>query len=124
MAAHLIGRDREGEDATARAHQEYLRLGDAARAARCAFWLGMGLLNRGEMARGAGWLGRSRRVLEEAQLDCVEQGFLLVPLALQSLDGGDLEAAYASFDQAGKIAELSKEFARILTLRAQLQSRP
>jgi len=42
----------------------------------------------------------------------------------------DSEAIYGvlfqveSADQAGKIAELSKEFARILTLRAQLQSRP
>jgi ATP/maltotriose-dependent transcriptional regulator MalT len=60
-------------------------------------------LNRGEVARGGGWLARARRLLDDAQLDCVEQGYLLIPLAIQRLTEGDAAAAYATFDQAAKI---------------------
>jgi len=105
VAAGLLGRDRDSDDVTARAHHEYLRLGDVPRAARCAFWLGMSLLNRGEMARGGGWLARARRLLDDEQLDCVEQGFALVPVALQAMSQGDVAAAYSTFDQAGKIGD-------------------
>ena len=105
VAADLLGRDDDSAATWARAHQEHLRLGDVPRAARAAFWLGMGLLERGEMAQGGGWLARGRRLLEDAQLDCVEQGFAFVPIALQSLMQGDAATAFATFDQAGKIAD-------------------
>ena len=59
VAAHLVGRDKESADAWTRAHHGWLRLGDAARAARCAYWLALSLLNRGEFARGGGWLARA-----------------------------------------------------------------
>ena len=62
----------------ARAHHEFLRRGDAERAARCAFWLAFSLLNQGELARGGGWLARARRLLDDGRRDCVEQGYLLV----------------------------------------------
>jgi ATP/maltotriose-dependent transcriptional regulator MalT len=102
-AGYLAGRDTDSDEAWARAHHEWLRLGRADRAARCAFWLAFGLLNRGEVARGGGWLARARRLLDDAQLDCVEQGYLLIPLAIQRLTEGDAAAAYATFDQAAKI---------------------
>jgi 2-polyprenyl-6-methoxyphenol hydroxylase-like FAD-dependent oxidoreductase len=51
--------------------------GGAERAARCVFWLAFGLLSRGERARSGGWLTRAQRLLDDAQLDCVEQGYLL-----------------------------------------------
>jgi DNA-binding NarL/FixJ family response regulator len=105
VAADLIGRYGESADVWARAHHECLRLGDTERAARCAFWLGMGLIDRGEMARGGGWLARARRLLDEGRQDCVEQGYLLVPVALQSLAEGDAATAYATFDQAGKVGD-------------------
>jgi len=75
MAAYLVGRDDDGDDAGARAFQECLRLGEIPRAARCAFWLGLGLLFRGEVAGGSGWLARARAQLDEGRLDCVEQGY-------------------------------------------------
>src|SRR5687768_7010410 len=56
VAAYLVGRDGDGADAWERAHQACLQTGDTALAARCAFWLAFGLLNRGEEARGGGWL--------------------------------------------------------------------
>jgi ATP/maltotriose-dependent transcriptional regulator MalT len=104
-AAYLVGRDGESADQWARAHRECLRLGDAARAARCAFWLGLGLLLRGEVARGGGWLARAHRLLEDGPLDCVEQGYLLVPVALQSMEGGDAATAEATFARVAQVAE-------------------
>jgi tetratricopeptide (TPR) repeat protein len=105
MAAFLVGRDDDCAEAWARAFQGRLGAGEAPRAARCAFWLGLMLLHRGEVARGGGWLARARRLLDDSQLDCVEQGYLLVPVALQHLAAGDAAAAQATFRQAGKVGE-------------------
>jgi DNA-binding CsgD family transcriptional regulator len=104
-AAYLVGRDDDCADIWTRAHHECLRLDDAARAARCAFWLGLGLLLRGEMARAGGWLARARRLLDSGQRDCVEQGFLLVPVALGSIAEGDAATAYATFSRAAEIGD-------------------
>jgi DNA-binding CsgD family transcriptional regulator len=54
---------------------------------------------------GPGWRldGRARRLLDDGQLDCVEQGYLLVPVALQALGEGDAAAAAAGFDEAARI---------------------
>ena len=65
-AAYLVGRDDESAELWARAHHELLGRGETGRAARCAFWLAFGLLNRGESARGGGWVARARRVLADA----------------------------------------------------------
>jgi ATP/maltotriose-dependent transcriptional regulator MalT len=105
MAAYLVGRDADRDEVLARAHQEWLRLGSAVGAVRCAFWLAFGLLNRGELARRGGWLARARRLLEDGQLDCVEQGYLLVPVALQRLVEGDAATAYTTFGQVAKIGD-------------------
>ncbi len=59
IAAHLVGADGESADIWTRAHREWARRDDTARAARCAFWLAFQLLNRGEPARGGGWLARA-----------------------------------------------------------------
>jgi DNA-binding NarL/FixJ family response regulator len=105
MAAFLVGRDDDCAEAWPRAFQGWLAAGDAPRAARCAFWLGLKLLHRGELARSGGWLARARRLLDDGQLDCVEQGYLLVPVALQRLAAGDAAGAHAAFGQAGKVGE-------------------
>jgi DNA-binding CsgD family transcriptional regulator/tetratricopeptide (TPR) repeat protein len=104
-AAFLIGRDDDGADAGARAHQEFLRRGDVERAVRGAFWLAFSFLNRGEVARGGGWVARARRLLDDLQRDCVEEGYLLWLVGLQRLVEGDAAAAAATFDQAAKIGE-------------------
>jgi DNA-binding CsgD family transcriptional regulator len=48
-------------------------------------------------------MARARRLLDDAQLDCVEQGYLLFPVGLQRLVEGDAAAAAASFDEATRI---------------------
>jgi hypothetical protein len=87
----------------ARAHQECLRCGEQSQEVRSAFWLALGLLLRGDMARGSGWLARAQRLIDEGQLDCVEQGYLLMPVGLRSVEEGDFAGAYATFDRAVRI---------------------
>jgi DNA-binding CsgD family transcriptional regulator len=101
--AYLIGRDDDAADIGARAHHEFLRRGEIERAVRCAFWLAFGLLERGDQARGGGWLARARRLLDDGRLDCVEQGYLLFPAALQALVEGDAATAGAGFEEAVRI---------------------
>ena len=57
VAAHLAGRDDDSESAWVHAHRERLRRGDTDDAVRCAFWLAILLMLRGETARAGGWLG-------------------------------------------------------------------
>jgi DNA-binding NarL/FixJ family response regulator len=103
FAAYLIGRDDDSVDVGGRAHRESLRLGDAPRAARYSFWLSFLLVNKGEMAQAGGWLARAQRLLDDHGEDCVEEGYLLLPVALQSVAEGDAASAYATFSQAAKI---------------------
>jgi DNA-binding CsgD family transcriptional regulator len=104
-AACLAGNDDTGNDAWVRAHQEHLLNGQIERAVRCAFWLAFGLFHRGERARGNGWIARARTLLEDGGHDCVEQGYLLLPLAMQHIFQGDGAAAYDAFCRAADIAE-------------------
>jgi len=104
-AAYLIGKDADSADIWARAHHELLSRGDSERAARCAFWLGFGLLDKGELARSGGWLARAQRLLDEGGHDCVVRGYLLLPLAFRSVVEGDAATAYVTFGQAAEIGE-------------------
>ena len=89
MAAALIGRDDDSDALAARAHNDYVGRGELTRAALRAFWLGLRLIGRGDMAQGGGWLARAQRLVDESGVDCVERGYLLVPAALQNLSQGD-----------------------------------
>ena len=103
VTAYLVGRDAYSTEVWARAYYARLRRSDVMRAARCAFWLGLGLLLKGEIAHGSGWLTRAQRLLDEGNQDCVERGYLLVPIALQRLDEGDAATAHVTFSQAAEI---------------------
>ncbi|WP_406859829.1 response regulator transcription factor [Streptomyces sp. HUAS MG47] len=103
-AAYLLGRDAECGAATERAHHAYLDLGQTARAVRCAFWMALPLLLRGETAQGGGWLARARRLLDDGRLDCVEQGYVLFPQGLRLIHK-DPGAAYTLFGEAAAIGE-------------------
>jgi DNA-binding CsgD family transcriptional regulator/tetratricopeptide (TPR) repeat protein len=105
VAAYLIGCDDDYAGALDRAYQAHLEAGRPTAAARCAFWLGLHALFRGEAGRSTGWLGRAKRVLERAKRDCVEWGFLLLPLAERHLQRGRVEAALATAAHAGAIGE-------------------
>ena len=108
IAALLVGRDAEGAEVWARAHSRCVDEGDRPRAARCAFWLGFGLLVQGDMARAGGWFARARRVLGRDQ-GCVEHGYLVAADAVRSHFSGDPEVALGLFEQAAKLGEGFRE---------------
>lgn len=108
VSADLTGKDGDSADFWVRAHQECLRLDNKPRAARCAFWLALSLLLKGEMARGGGWLSRAQRLLEGLE-DCAEHGYLLVPAALRAMAEGDPDTALTTFGQASDIGEAFRD---------------
>jgi ATP/maltotriose-dependent transcriptional regulator MalT len=103
-AAYLLGRDDESEAFRARAHQAFVNRGDHEGAARSAGWLAFALLQRGAVAPASGWLARAARILDEAQIDCVVRGYLLIPSAIRCIVQGDAAGGHAAFSQAADIA--------------------
>lgn len=103
-AAYMLGRSTDSADVLERAYHQALREGDVAGAARSCFWLGFGLVDRGEHARGGGWLARAGRLLEEDGTARVEHGYLLLPRALGSLGEGAAADAYETFEEVAAIA--------------------
>lgn len=103
MAAYLIGRDTESLEILARAYHQSAEGGDLARAARCAFWSGYQLISKGDMAQAGGWFARGRRLLDDGQLDSVEEGYVLISVALQTLVEGDAASAYPIFGEAATV---------------------
>lgn len=107
-SAYMLGLDDDYLGALERAHHAHLEAGEALRAVRCAFWLGVNLALRGEMGPATGWFGRAQRLSEREQHDGVEQGYLLLPVVLRHVATGDWKASYAA---AGQAAELGTRFA-------------
>ena len=104
-SAYLIGLDRDFHRLLERAHHAWLRQGEPCRAARCAFWVGLTLLFQGDTGPGNGWLARAQRVVEGRQ--CVEHGYLLLPVAEQRLAERNGDAALAA---AAGAAEMGRRF--------------
>ena len=94
VAAYLLGRDEESAGAWERAHVECVRLGDPDRAARCAVWLAIALMLRGDIAQAGGWFARAARLVEAEGDDCAASGYLQLPVFLETLGRGDAETAY------------------------------
>jgi hypothetical protein len=94
IAAYLTGADERCERAWATAHHAALAAGDSAEAARCAFWLGLCLMLRGQMAHAGGWLSRAESIVTEADAECAASGYLLIPALLGALDCGDAAGAH------------------------------
>jgi DNA-binding NarL/FixJ family response regulator len=106
-SAYMLGRDDEYRGGLERAHHAYLTVGDARRAARCAWWIGHNLLFHGEAAPAMGWFARGQRLLEREKHDCVERGYLLIPTLLQHVFSGD---PYAAYDTAAEVAAFGERF--------------
>jgi DNA-binding NarL/FixJ family response regulator len=104
-AAYMLGRDDDYVGGLERAHQAYLEAQDVAPAVRCSFWIGHNLLFRGERGRASGWFSRGKRLLEGVEEDCVERGYLLIPVWLEQMGGSDYEAAHATAAEAADLGE-------------------
>ena len=106
-SASMIGRHDDCLDSLERAYRVHLEAGEALRAVRCAFWVIVNLAGRGEMGRATGWFGRAQRLIERQEDDCVERGYLLVPIMLRHEAMGNWEAAY---DTAAEAVEIGERF--------------
>jgi DNA-binding CsgD family transcriptional regulator len=130
FSAYLIGREDDFHSAMQRAHHAHIEAGSPTGAARCAFWLALMLLFRGDAGQASGWLARAARLIEG--IDCVEHGYLLLPDAEQHLAGGNADAAHAAaaaavrtglrFDDRDLIACARHVQGRALIQRAEVQS--
>lgn len=94
-AAYLIDRTDDGVRSFERAHHAELAAGRPVRAAWCAFWAGFGLAEMSEPAQAGGWFARAHRLLDRADADCVERGYLLIPAIIQLGHAHQLEDAHA-----------------------------
>jgi DNA-binding CsgD family transcriptional regulator len=62
-------------------------------------------LFRGDAVQASGWFGRAERLLETADQDCVERGYLLIPLWLKQMASGDHAAGNTTAAEAAEIGE-------------------
>src|SRR5688572_26668932 len=61
--AYLTGRDLEFQRLLERLHKIHFEAGDRAVAARCAFWLALTFLLRGENGQSNAWIARGERLV-------------------------------------------------------------
>ncbi|WP_448808264.1 LuxR C-terminal-related transcriptional regulator [Agromyces bauzanensis] len=99
-AAILLGRDAVGMDLATRAHEAFLGIEDAAGAARCATWIGIYLMGKGDDARAGGWLARAKRIAAEDPAAEPAEALLHVAAALDQLYSGAVPTAAATFATA------------------------
>jgi hypothetical protein len=104
-SAYMVGNDDDYVVGLERAHDLHLTAGDIPRAGRCAFWIGHNALFRGQTAHATAWFGRAQRLLERDARDCVERGYLLIPVWLEQMRSGDYDGGFETAAQAAEIGE-------------------
>jgi DNA-binding CsgD family transcriptional regulator/tetratricopeptide (TPR) repeat protein len=104
-SAYMLGREDEWLQHLELACRRHSDAGTDLRAARCAFWIGTQLAIRGDMGPATGWLGRAQRLVERDGTECVEQAYMLLPVAIQHEAAGDLAGAAATAAAAVEAAE-------------------
>ena len=136
-AAYLTGHDAASSDAWTRAHQARLDAGDPEGAVRCAFWLGFGFVQRGEVAQGGG-TRTTKGHYDVPMRDCtvmldndviIDREFFLHDIAASRVHAEGLQRIVhesvpvllvAGFVSAGAGVTLEKSFARFEALPALL----
>ncbi len=102
-AAFVTGHDGEFQRIQERLHRMHTDAGARGRAARSTFWLALTSLFYGEIGHANAWIARGQRLVKDEA--CVEQGYLLLPVAEQQLNGGQYDAAHATASRAVAIGE-------------------
>jgi DNA-binding CsgD family transcriptional regulator len=104
-SASMVGRMDEYLAVLERAHLAHLEAGDNLAAARAAGWIGMMLAVRGEIGPAGGWFARCERLVEREGRDCVERGWLQLPVAFRLEFGGDHDGAHEAAAAAAEYAD-------------------
>jgi DNA-binding CsgD family transcriptional regulator len=102
-SAYLLGLDLQFQQLQERLYRCHVEQEAWAQAARCTFWLALTSLFRGEVGRANAWIARGQRLIEA--LDCVERGYMLLPIAEQQLRAGDTSKAHDVSADAARIGE-------------------
>jgi DNA-binding CsgD family transcriptional regulator len=105
VSAYMLGRDEEWGAGLERAHHLYAESRDTRPAVRCALWVGIGHMLRGELGPATGWLARAQRLLDHEPEDCAERGYALIPSIFRHEAAGDWAAAAAAAGDAAAIGE-------------------
>ncbi len=63
---------------------------------------------QGDLSVASGWLGRAERLLEDQEDDCVERGYLLIPVMFRREASGDFAAAAATAGDAAEFGGASE----------------
>ena len=105
-AAYLTGRDEEAFDHWTHAHRAATTAGDVIRAVGFGARLAAVLSFKGDIGRAGGWAERTRRLVDDAGLDCVETGYLDHAAATcRVFETGDFAGAGAQFARARKVGK-------------------
>jgi len=104
-SAYMTGRDGHYRETLDRVYQARIAAGEMKRAVRCAIWLGLAYLFKGDLGQGSGWLANAQQMLEREQTDCAEHGYLLMPLAEKLLGSEDYAGSLAAATEAFEIGE-------------------
>jgi DNA-binding CsgD family transcriptional regulator len=104
-SAYMLGRDDDYVSGLERAHDVYVDAAEPLRAVRCAFWIGHSMLFRGDTPRARGWFARAQRLLERDAANCVERGWMLIPVWLEQMSRGEWEAGHDTAARAAVIGE-------------------
>lgn len=120
-AAFLTGHEDESRQASMRAYQIWVNSGEKRRAAVHAVRIGLDKLDTAEIAEASGclpaslsgcsaWVAQASALLDGEE-ECVEHGYLLVPVAFEHLAAGDdLEALEESVRVAQQAVEIGRRF--------------
>ena len=101
----MLGQDDEYVEALEAAHLAHLEAAHVAEAVRAGFWIGHSFLFRGQPSLAGGWFATSARLLEGLGADCVERGYLMIPVWLQQMGTGNWEAGLETVAEAARLAE-------------------
>jgi len=101
----MTGQDDHYRETLDRAYQTHVAAGEMKRAVRCAFWLGLAYLFKGELGQGSGWLANAQQLLEREQAECAEFGYLMVPVAEKLRGAEDYAGALVAATEAFEIGE-------------------
>ena len=114
-AAYLVGRELEFQRFIERLYRVHLEADNPEPAARCAFWLALSFLFRGDVGQSNAWTARGNRIVQDR--DCVERGYMLVAAATHQLRDGHAESAQGTASEATAIGERCRDADLIASAR-------
>ena len=105
VAAYMLGLVEEYLATLERAHHSYVSADESGPAVRAAVHLGVTLAMLGEVGKAGGWFARAQRLVDRAEGDCPERGYVLLPLALRHEAAGDYALVAEGAGEAAAIGE-------------------